>query len=141
MNNALRYGGAICASTAILAGIPTTLYVGLIIWTNDMGGVLNLIIIPFVSGLIGFLLNLLVFLPFTLVGERYSISKLKLVLCFIGAFLLLFMIPFIGFYGFHGQVKSPVSNLCLIGTGLFLYMLVGLLAQLFAVSLFRKVFP
>ena len=61
---------AVLISAAFLAVIPVVLYVSLIIWANDLGGPLNLIVIPFVSGILGLFTSVIVFLPVSFVAER-----------------------------------------------------------------------
>jgi hypothetical protein len=43
--------------------IPTALYGGLIVWSGDLGGPLNLVLIPAISAVIGFVISLLIFFP------------------------------------------------------------------------------
>lgn len=89
----MRHILAVLISAAFLAVIPVVLYVALIVWANNLGGPLNLIIVPFVSGVLGLLTSVIVFLPVSFVAER-SNPKMWL------------------------QVVGGLSALLIVGTGL-----------------------
>jgi len=61
-----RFGShvfAIVCGTAFFTIVPSALYGGLILWSGDLGGPLNLILIPVVSAVAGFALSLAIFMP------------------------------------------------------------------------------
>jgi hypothetical protein len=58
-----RHVFAIVCSGGLMTLIPTALYGGLIVWSGDLGGPLNLVLIPAISAVIGFVISLLIFFP------------------------------------------------------------------------------
>ena len=56
--------------------IPTVSYVGLIVRSGDLGGPLNIVFIPAVSAVIGFVISLLIFLPLSLLAEKSNFQRL-----------------------------------------------------------------
>ncbi len=62
-------------TSASLTIVPMALYVGLIVWSGDLGGPLNLVIIPFVSVIIGFVVGLTVFTPVSSLAESPHIQR------------------------------------------------------------------
>lgn len=61
---------ALSCSTAFLSVAPLALYVGLVVWANDLGGPLNFFIIPAVSALFGLVVGVAIFLPLSLLAQR-----------------------------------------------------------------------
>jgi hypothetical protein len=55
--------------------VPTALYGGLIVWSGDLGGPLNLVLIPAMSAAIGFVISLLIFLPLSLLAENSDFQR------------------------------------------------------------------
>jgi len=55
--------------------IPTALYGGLIVWSGDLGGPLNLVLIPAISAAIGFVISLLIFFPLSLLAENSDFQR------------------------------------------------------------------
>ena len=55
--------------------IPTALYGGLIVWSGDLGGPLNLVLIPAISAAIGFVISLLIFFPLSLLAENSDFRR------------------------------------------------------------------
>src|SRR5882724_9165469 len=79
-NTALKRGFvrhllALACSTGFLTMVPIALYGGLIVWSGDLGGPLNLVIIPVVSAVIGFGFSLVIFLPVSLLAESSRLQK------------------------------------------------------------------
>ena len=66
---------ALFCSTGFLAAVPVALYGGLIVWSGDLGGPLNLVIIPLTSAIIGFVISLAAFLPCSLLAERSGFPR------------------------------------------------------------------
>ena len=55
-----RFGShlfAIVCGTVFFTIVPSALYGGLIVWSGDLGGPLNLILIPVISAVAGFALS------------------------------------------------------------------------------------
>jgi len=55
--------------------IPTVLYGGLIVRSGDLGGPLNLVLIPAISAVIGFVISLLIFFPLSLLAENSDFQR------------------------------------------------------------------
>jgi 4-amino-4-deoxy-L-arabinose transferase-like glycosyltransferase len=62
-------------SIGLMTLIPTASYVGLIVWSGDLGGPLNLVFIPAMSAVIGFVISLLIFLPLSLLVENSDFQR------------------------------------------------------------------
>jgi hypothetical protein len=58
-----RHVFAMVCSAGLMTLIPTALYGGLIVWSGDLGGPLNLVLIPAVSAVSWFVISLLIFCP------------------------------------------------------------------------------
>lgn len=71
----IRHFLALICSTGFLTVVPIALYGGLIVWSGDLGGPLNLVIIPVVSAAIGFVISLLIYLPLSLLAENSDIQR------------------------------------------------------------------
>lgn len=70
-----RHVLAMLCSIGLMTLIPTALYVGLIVWSGDLGGPLNLVLIPGMSAVIGFVISLLIFLPLSLLVENSDFQR------------------------------------------------------------------
>jgi hypothetical protein len=70
-----RHVFAMVCSAGLMTLIPTALYGGLIVWSGDLGGPLNLVLIPVVSAVIGFFICLLIFLPLSLLAENSDFQR------------------------------------------------------------------
>lgn len=68
-----RHTLATVCSVGLMTLIPTALYFGLIVWSGDLGGPLNLVIVPGVGAVIGFLISLLMFLPLGMLAEKSNL--------------------------------------------------------------------
>jgi len=62
-------------SIGLMTLIPMALYVGLIVWSGDLGGPLNLVFIPATSAVLGFVISLLIFLPLSLLAENSDFQR------------------------------------------------------------------
>lgn len=78
--------------------IPTALYGGLIVWSGDLGGPLNLVLIPAISAVIGFAISLLVFSPLGLLAENSNFQRWRhvvgIVLSVLTAIIILAWVAF-----------------------------------------------
>ena len=70
-----RHIFAMCCSAGLMTFIPAALYGALIVWSGDLGGPLNLVLIPAVSAAIGFVISLLIFLPLSLLAENSDFQR------------------------------------------------------------------
>jgi heme/copper-type cytochrome/quinol oxidase subunit 4 len=70
-----RHVLATLCSIGIMTLIPSASYVGLIVRSGDLGGPLNIVFIPAVSAVIGFVISLLVFLPLSLFVENSDFQR------------------------------------------------------------------
>ena len=84
-----RHIFALLGSMAFLAVIPIAAYAGLIIWSGDLGGPLNLIIIPIGSVLLGGIVSLVIFMPCGFVSERFGVRRVLRVVGWASLILLL----------------------------------------------------
>jgi hypothetical protein len=66
---------AMVCSTGFMTLVPTALYGALIVWSGDLGGPLNPVLIPAMSGVIGFIISLLIFLPLSLLTENSDFQR------------------------------------------------------------------
>lgn len=62
-------------SAGLMALIPTALYVVLIIWSNDLGGPFNLVLIPAISAAVGLVISLLIYLPLGWLAENSDLRR------------------------------------------------------------------
>ena len=120
---------ALFCSTGFLAVVPVALYGGLIVWSGDLGGALNLVIIPLTSAIIGFVISLVAFLPCSLLAERSSFRRSQRM---VGRLLgVLTAVAVVGWI-FVGTMKPQnhwlglflvVGSVCLyFGGGFFVYL-------------------
>jgi hypothetical protein len=70
-----RHVFAMVCSGGLMTLIPTALYGGLIVWSGDLGGPLNLVLIPAISAAIGFVISLLIFFPLSLLAENSDFQR------------------------------------------------------------------
>ena len=70
-----RHAVATACSAGLMALIPTVLYFVLIIWSNDLGGPINLILIPAISAFVGLVISLLIYLPLGWLAENSDLRR------------------------------------------------------------------
>jgi hypothetical protein len=136
----IRHILALLCSTGFLAVVPSALYAGLIVWSNDLGGPLNLIIIPAVSAVIGFGVSLVVFLPLSLLAERAGCHRwLQILGGFSGVLTTVVVLAWTALIA----VKPKNQSLLLfsVAASLSLYLFGGFLVYLCSLAVGRKVFP
>jgi hypothetical protein len=121
-----RHAFATICSAGLMTLIPTVLYAGLIVWSGDLGGPLNVVVIPAISAVIGFVISLLIFLPLSMVAENSNLQRwcriVGLVLSVLTAIVILAWVAFgtIGLknraYLFLGMAAAHVVS------GFFVYL-------------------
>ena len=84
----LPYVFGACASVIVAAVIPTVAYIGLVIFSGDLGGPLNFIIIPVVGAGIGFICSVI----FASIVRMFGKSSRVLVALPIGTFVAILML-------------------------------------------------
>ncbi len=128
------------SSTAFLAVVPVALYGALIVWSDDLGGPLNLVIIPVASAIIGFAISLVAFLPLSLLSERLDFRRWLRVVGFSAGTLLAVVAPGWIYIGIT-KTESRLLGLVSAGGSLCLYLVGGFLVYLCCLAVCRRVFP
>lgn len=124
-----RHVLAVIWSTGFLTIVPAIFYGALIIASGDLGGPLNLILIPMASSIIGFVISLVVFFPFSLLAGRFGPRRWLQATGFLSTFSLLAVIALWACFGITNSQSHQVillfvaSHLCFyIVGGLFVYL-------------------
>jgi hypothetical protein len=125
-------------STGFFAVVPVGLYGGLIVWSNDLGGPLNLVIIPAAAAIIGFVVSLVVFFPVSLLAERLSLRRsLQIVRGFLVALTIVVVLAWML------VVIAKPNKHCLVlfslGVSLSLYLLSGFFVYLCGLAAGRRI--
>jgi hypothetical protein len=136
----LWHAVAIVGSTGFFTVFPILLYVALVVWTEDIGGPLNFIIIPVASIAIGLTISLAALLPLSLLAERFHLKRWLLLSGVSSAVLTGIVVPA---WIYMGITKAQSHSLTLfsIGSGLCLYLVSGFFIYLCWLTLCRRVFP
>ena len=121
-----RHVFAMVCSAGLMTLIPTALYGLLIVGSGDLGGPLNLVLIPAMSAVIGFVVSLLIFLPLGLLAENSAFQRWRrtagFVLSVLAAVTILVWVAFgitslrIRAYLFIGMLAAYVVS------GFFVYL-------------------
>ena len=136
----VRHVLAVMSSTAFLAVVPVILYGALIVWSGDMGGPLNLVIIPVGSALIGFAISLVAFLPFSLLAERFGFRRWLQVAGVSAGSLTALVVPAWIYIGIT-KTESRWPGLFSAGGSVCLYLVGGFFVYLCCLGVCRRVFP
>jgi hypothetical protein len=136
----VRHILALVSSTVFLVVVPVALYGLLIVWSGDLGGPLNLIIIPMASAIIGFAISLVVFLPLSLLSERFDFRRWLRVVGFSTGALVAVVAPGWIYIGIT-KVESRWLGLVSAGGSLCLYLVGGFFVYLCCLAICRRVFP
>jgi len=83
------------------------LYVALIVWSRDLGGPLNLILIPLMSAAIGLAISLVAFVPLSLVAEKSNSQRWRLI---VGGLLVGLAVAAISGWYFVGHIGQQGSG-------------------------------
>ncbi len=116
-------------------------YGALIVWSDDLGGPLNQVIIPVASASIGFTISVVAFLPLSLFAERCGFRRwLPLAAgVSVGALVAVVTPSWI----FLGIAKTESQRLGLVSTvgGVGLYLVGGFFLYLCCLAICRTVLP
>ena len=140
LRRTIRHVLGVLCSAGFLAVAPVVLYGGLIVWSRDLGGPLNFIIIPVASGIVGFGVSLTAYLPLGLLAERFNFKRwLQLVGGLSGLLTVVVVVAWILFttmkQGSHWLgLFSAWASLCL-------YLVVGFFIYLCSLGVCRKIIP
>jgi len=105
------------------------LYVGVILVTGDIGGPLNFLILPVLFGFLAGGASAFLIAPLNWIGKRWRIRRTVVALGLLPALTLIVWSPGIWFYGFAAEVTSPPRTLLVMAGVIYVYLLIGLLAQ------------
>jgi len=136
----VRHILALVSSTAFLAVVPVILYGALIVWSGDLGGPLNLVIIPVASAAIGFVISLVAFLPLSLLSERFDFGRWLRVAGFSAGALAAVVAPGWIYIGIT-RTESRWLGLVSAGGSFCLCLVVGFFVYLCCLAVCRRVFP
>jgi len=132
-----RHFLALVCSTGFLTIVPMVLYGGLIVWSGDLGGPLNLVIIPIMSAAIGCGIGLIVFMPVSLLAESYSFQLWQQVVGVLSALLTGFV--FLAWI-FLRSIK-PQNHVFLVMGSVCLYFVGGFFVYLRCLAVCRRIWP
>jgi hypothetical protein len=113
-------------SIGLMALIPMASYVGLIAWSGDLGGPLNLICIPAMSVALGFVVSLLIFLPLSLLAENSNFQRWWRIVGFVLSALIAIVVLAWTFFGAR-ELKNRAylflgAMAAYIASGFFVYL-------------------
>jgi hypothetical protein len=135
---------AVLCCVAFFAAVPLALYGSWVIphavSAEDLGGPLNFVIIPFVGALIGLAVSMMVFLPLSLVAERFGFRRWwQTVALLTGALTVCVVFAAVCV----GPATAPVSGwlVLLIAASLGLYLVGGFFVYLCCIGVCHRVFP
>ena len=132
-----RHALATVSSTGFFTLVPMTLYVALIVWSNDLGGPLNLILIPMVSAAIGLAISLVAFVPLSLLAEN---SNLTVWLLIAGALSLGLTVAAILGWFFVRSVSHQGRVFLLVGSATA-YVVGGFFVYLSGLAVCSRIWP
>ena len=114
------------SSIGLMTLIPTASYVGLIVWSGDLGGPLNLVLIPALSAVIGFVISLLIFLPLSLLIENSDFKQWWRIVGFVLSALIAIVILAWAVFGARTLQIRAYLFLCAmasyVASGFFFYL-------------------
>ena len=121
-----RHVFAMVCSAALMTLMPTALYGVLIFWSGDLGGPLNLILIPAMSAVMGFVISLLIFLPLGLLAENSTFQRWRRI---VGLVLVVFAVVTILVWAAFGITSLRIRAYLFVGMlavyvvgGFFVYL-------------------
>jgi len=129
---------ALLCSSGFLAVVPFALYVGLIVWANDLGGPLNLVIIQAASAIIGFGVGVVGFLPLSLLAERLNFGRWVQMVGALSAVLTMVVVS----AWIVALTVKPKNHWLIpfsVGASLVLYIVGGFFVYLCCLAVCRKV--
>jgi hypothetical protein len=135
---------AVLACVAFFGLVPLALYGSWVIpravSAADLGGPLNFVIIPLAGALLGLAISAVVFLPLSLLAERFSFRRWWCTVVLLTFSLVaIVVVASVCFSRAGGQPTRwlPV----LVCTGLAFYLVGGFLVYLCCIAVCRRVFP
>jgi hypothetical protein len=128
---------AISGATGFCTLVPTILYGTLIVCSRDIGGPLNLILIPATSAVVGLILSLVIFLPMSLVAEKTSLRNWLLA---VGALLVVLAVPVLLAWMYVRTLKSQ-HRLHLVMGSVSVYIVAAFFVYLAILTLSSRICP
>jgi len=139
-----RHLFAALASVAFFAVVPLVVYGSWVIpravSAADLGGPLNFVIIPIAGGLLGAALSVVVFLPLSLVAERFSFRRCWRIVTLLTLSLTAIAVVAAVCFGRAAGKPTPWL-LVLVCTSFVLYIVGGFFVYLCCVAVCRRMFP
>lgn len=131
---------AVFCSTGVLGIGPILAYAAVVIWSGDMGGPLNLILVPILSAMLGFTISIVAFLPLGLLTERFNfhywlrlMGRSTVILAAIVILGWAFVFVTEGLHGWSVSIAVAFSFCLFLIAGFFVYLC--------CLALCKKVFP
>jgi len=116
--------------------IPIALYIALIVWSDDLGGPLNFILIPAVSAVVGFVISLLIFLPLSLIAENSNFQRWCRIVGFVlSALVAIVVLAWVDF----GTAQLKMRTFLLVGMVL-VYVVSGFFVYLCGLAIGSRLF-
>jgi len=135
-----RHVVALVSSALTLTVVPVLLYIGLIVWSGDIGGPLNIVIVPVISLALGLAASVCLFLPCGLLHERFAISSWVFAVVLILCVVIFLLLPSVWFYGFHAPAKTSLQVLFTASGVVSLYLLLGLTVYFLCLRFSQRLF-
>jgi hypothetical protein len=139
-----RHVIAAIVCVAFFALAPLTLYGSWVIpravSAADLGGPLNFVIIPLAGALLGLAVSVVVFLPLSLLAERFSFRRWWRIVALLTFSLTAIVVVASVCFGRADGQPTPWLPV-LVCTSLALYLVGGFFVYLCCVGLFRRMFP
>jgi len=132
-----RHFLAAACSTGFLTIVPIALYGVLIVWSGDLGGPLNLVIVPVVSAIVGFVISLVVFVPVSLLAESSSLRRWQYVV----AALLVALTGVVVVAWIFVRGSTQQYRLFLLWGSFCLYVVGGFFIYLCCLAVCRRIWP
>ena len=139
-----RHLFAILACAVFLGLLPLVLYCSLVIpravSAADLGGPLNFVIIPIAGTLFGAVISVVIFLPLSLLAERFGFRRwLRIVTLLTFALTGIVVVASLCFSRADGQ-PAPYLPILLCAS-LTLYIISGFFVYLSCIAIYRRMFP
>ena len=131
-----RHVFALVCSTGFLTIVPTALYGALIVWSGDLGGPVNLVIIPVTGAIVGLGISLVVFMPISLLAESSSLQRWQRR---VGGLLVALTSVGVLVWIFVGTIKP--QNRWFLAVGVCLYFVGGFFVYLCCLAVCRQIWP
>ncbi len=120
---------AVLGSAGFLAAVPILFYVGMMVWYEDMGGPLNLVIVPVGSVFLGLVISITLYLPLSRLREHRS-RILSWIVLGSASLPVGFWVYLISLHAPQAPTRDQLFTLILMSGGFYLYLLFGFLVHL-----------